>query len=72
MTTETAAAPPTADEQDAAAEPLFDREELKQFGADDVEAGQAICKMLSLFFFYTLVAMGAMTLVTYRGCMGEW
>ena len=71
MTTETAAAPTATEEPGAADEPLFDRDELKQFGADDVEAGQAICKMLSLFFFYTLVAMGSMTAITYFGWM-EW
>lgn len=74
MMKETAPAPETIDDHDAAPEPqpLFDRAELKQFGADDVEAGQAICKMLSLFFFYTVLAMAAMTFITYSGWMGEW
>lgn len=59
----------TAEHAAATEEPLFDRAELKQFGADDVEAGQAICKMLSLFFFYTVVVMGLSTYVTYRWVM---
>jgi hypothetical protein len=44
---------------------LFSREELRSFDADDVEAGGNICKMLSLFFFYTVIVMGISTLVTY-------
>lgn len=38
-------------------EPLFEEDELRQFDADDVEAGSAICKMLSLFFLYTVIVM---------------
>lgn len=45
---------PTATAEDAE---LFSRDELKQFTADDVEAGSAIGKMLSLFFLYTIIAM---------------
>ena len=67
----TATAEPTTEAHASAAEePLFDRDELKQFGADDVEAGQAICKMLSLFFIYTVIVMGAATYVTFSGIMG--
>lgn len=44
---------------------LFTREELKSFDADDVEAGKNICRMLSLFFFYTVIVMGISTIVTY-------
>lgn len=65
--------PPTTTDEHAAAEPtdpLFSREELKQFGEDDVEAGQAICKMLSLFFFYTVIVMGLSTYITYRWVTG--
>ncbi|MFV0446518.1 MAG: hypothetical protein ACK5Q5_23345 [Planctomycetaceae bacterium] len=47
-------------------EPLFDAAELKQFDNDDVEAGRNICKMLSLFFFYTVIVMGISTYVTMR------
>jgi hypothetical protein len=44
---------------------LFTRDELKSFDADDVEAGKNICRMLSLFFFYTVIVMGISTIVTY-------
>lgn len=46
--------------------PLFEEDELKEFDRDDVEAGRNICKMLSLFFFYTVIVMGLSTLVTYK------
>ncbi|MBI1312567.1 hypothetical protein GC176_14840 [bacterium] len=36
---------------------LFDKAELRQFAADDAEAGGAIGKMLSLLFIYTVIAM---------------
>ena len=49
--------------------PLFSSAELREFDADDVEAGKNICKMLSLFFFYTVIVMGISTLVTYRWVM---
>lgn len=67
----TAPAEPTTEGHAAAAaqEHLFNREELKQFGEDDVEAGKNICKMLSLFFFYTVVVMGLSTYITYRWVM---
>lgn len=42
----------------------FDSTDVAQFTADDTEAGQAICKMLSLFFAYTLLVMILSTLVT--------
>ncbi|MBX3437450.1 MAG: hypothetical protein KF861_08175 [Planctomycetaceae bacterium] len=48
----------------------FDREEIKEFSHDDVEAGRNICKMLSLFFFYTVIVMGLSTYVTYRWVTG--
>lgn len=54
----------------SAEEHLFNREELKQFGADDVEAGQNICKMLSLFFFYTVIVMALSTYITWRWIYG--
>jgi hypothetical protein len=44
---------------------LFTPAEIREFDADDVEAGKNICKMLSLFFFYTVIVMGLSTLVTY-------
>jgi hypothetical protein len=49
--------------------PLFSPAELREFDADDVEAGKNICKMLSLFFFYTVIVMGLSTYVTYTWVM---
>jgi len=40
-----------------AEEPLFEDDELRQFDEDDVTAGRSICKMLSLFFLYTVIVM---------------
>ena len=37
---------------------LFSPAEVEQFAADDVHAGGAIGKMLSVLFFYTVIAMG--------------
>jgi hypothetical protein len=70
--TETVTPPTTTDEhaQTEPTEPLFDAMELRQFGADDVEAGQAICKMLSMFFFYTVIVMALATYITYRWVSG--
>lgn len=50
---------------ETADEPLFTPAEIRQFDADDVEAGKNLCKMLSLFFVYTVFAMGLMTFITY-------
>ena len=44
----------TATQED---EPLFTSTEVQQFEADDVVAGSAIGKMLSLLFLYTVLAM---------------
>ena len=46
-------------------EPLFEKDELAQFDEDDITAGRAICKMLSLFFLYTMFAMALVGLWTY-------
>ena len=43
----------------------FHPDELRQFDADDTEAGTAIGRMLSMFFFYTVIVMGLSTYVTY-------
>jgi hypothetical protein len=51
--------------QAADSEPLFDREELSQFDADDSTAGSAIGKMLTMFFVYTILAMGIAGYWTY-------
>lgn len=44
---------------------LFSRDDLKQFAADDVVAGSAIGKMLSLFFLYTVFAMSLVAWWTF-------
>ncbi|MGD9854611.1 MAG: hypothetical protein AB7U20_06620 [Planctomycetaceae bacterium] len=54
----------------ATADEPFGREEIREFSSDDVEAGRNICKMLSLFFFYTVIVMGLSTYVTYRWVTG--
>ncbi len=51
---------------ETADQPLFSAAEVREFDADDVEAGKNLCKMLSLFFFYTVIVMGLSTYVTYR------
>jgi hypothetical protein len=38
-------------------EPLFSNADLRGFESDDVAAGRVICKMLSILFIYTLIAM---------------
>lgn len=43
---------------------VFGDADVQQFTADDTEAGQAICQMLSLFFAYTVGVMVLSTLVT--------
>ncbi len=45
-------------------EPLFSRDEMRQFEADDAEAGSVIGRMLSLFFLYTVIVMTISTLAT--------
>lgn len=50
----------------AAGVPVFDQQEIKEFDQEDTEAGRNICKMLSLFFFYTVIVMCISTLVTYK------
>jgi len=44
-------------------EPFLDAD-LRQFEADDIEAGQAITKLLSTLFIYTLVAMSIVSIWT--------
>ena len=41
----------------ATEEPLFTAVEIEQFEADDVVAGSAIGKMLSILFLYTVLVM---------------
>jgi len=44
----------------APAEP-FDQADVKEFRADDTEAGTNICKLLVIFFFYSLCALAFVT-----------
>jgi hypothetical protein len=48
---------------------VFDREDIAQFDQDDVTAGRVLCKLLSLFFLYTLIAMGFVAWLTRSGIM---
>lgn len=50
--------------QSPPADDAFQLADVEQFTADDTEAGQAICKMLSLFFAYTVGVMTLSTLIT--------
>jgi hypothetical protein len=45
--------------------PLFDRDTLKQFEADDQQAGGNIGKMLALFFLYTVIVMSIVAAWTF-------
>lgn len=50
----------------SADEPLFNNEELKQFDADDSQAGGAIGKMLTVLFLYTIAVMSIAAIWTYN------
>lgn len=54
-----------SDAAETATTELFDKAELRQFEADDVEAGRAIGKMLSILFIYTVIAMSIVSLWTW-------
>lgn len=43
----------------------FSKADVRHFEAEDAEAGNAIGKMLSLFFFYTVIVMTLSSVVTY-------
>ena len=45
-------------------EPLFSNADLREFESDDVAAGRIICKMLSILFIYTLIAMSIVSVWT--------
>lgn len=45
---------------------LFTREELRQFAADDAEAGRRIGKILAALFIYTIVAMSVAIWWSFR------
>jgi hypothetical protein len=40
-----------------APDPLFSKADIREFESEDSNAGRIICKMLSILFIYTLVAM---------------
>jgi hypothetical protein len=54
-----------------AEEPLFDRSEVREFEADDREAGVRIGQMLSTLFVYTVIVMAISAYATYAHWMGK-
>ncbi len=44
---------------------LFDKDEMTYFGSEDRHAGGVIGKMLSLFFFYTVIVMLLVAIWTF-------
>lgn len=44
----------------------FSEDEIRQFAADDAEAGRRIGKILATLFVYTLIAMAVVTCWTFR------
>ena len=55
----------------APGEALFDKAELLEFANADKAAGRAICKMLSVLFIYTLLAMSCAACWTYFAILGH-
>lgn len=53
-------------DQPASKTPLFSPVEVEQFEADDVEAGSAIGKMLSILFLYTVLVMSFVAWWTFN------
>ena len=49
---------------EAAPEDPFTDEDIQGFENDDIKAGQAITKMLSTLFIYTLIAMSIVSIWT--------
>jgi hypothetical protein len=49
----------------AVAAPEFDKREQDRFGRDDGHAVTAITRMLIIFFFYSLIIMGLVTIWTW-------
>ena len=45
---------------------FFSRDELRQFSADDAQAGRTIGKILSALFIYTVIAMSVAIWWTFR------
>lgn len=61
----------THNHEPAAAVELFDKTELAGFVTDDQSAGRAICKMLSILFIYTLIAMSIVAGWTYYATLNS-
>ncbi|SFH60762.1 hypothetical protein [Planctomicrobium piriforme] len=57
--------------QNVSDEQPFTPGELKQFDADDAQAGRVIGKMLSLFFLYTVFAMIGAVVATWYWVSGR-
>ena len=55
----------TATTSEQATELPFRADEIREFDEADAEAGQAIGKMLSLFFLYTVIVMAISAYCTY-------
>lgn len=53
-------------EPDRNSEPLFTSAEIRQFDADDAEAGRRIGKILATLFIYTVIAMSIVTWWTFN------
>lgn len=60
-----------SDQASPAEDPLFTPVEIEQFEADDVVAGSAIGKMLSILFLYTVLAMTLVGGWTYMSVISE-
>lgn len=60
-----------SDQASPAEEPLFTPVQIEQFEADDVVAGSAIGKMLSILFLYTVIAMSLVGGWTYWSVISE-
>ena len=57
---------PSTEPSDGDEPELFSRKELRQFAAEDSQAGRAIGIILMTLFVYTIVAMTIVIIWTYR------
>lgn len=60
-----------SDSPAATEDALFSAKEIEQFDADDVVAGSAIGKMLSILFLYTVIAMSLVGGWTYMSIQAD-
>lgn len=65
MSESTATNNPESAEQSTNSEDLFQKTDLTFFDSEDTHAGSVIGKMLSLFFFYTVVVMALVAVWTF-------